>query len=138
VPDEAAPGRAVVTRRAIAEIVRAAVLGSYGVTGLAGGPLRRLLARLGLATSGLAVATAAERLTIDLDLTVAYGLPVAEVARQVDSAVRYRLRQALGREPDAITIRVGGLVCPPGSLPAEADGPSIGSSELADSGTDVA
>lgn len=137
-PDEAAPGRAVVTRRAIAEIVRAAVLGSYGVTGFAAGPLERLLARLGLASPGLHVAVAGRELTVALDLTVAYGLPVAEVARQVESAIRYRVRQAVGREPSAITIRVGGLVCPPGIPPAPVETAPAGGSESADSGTDGA
>ena len=31
------PGRSLVTRRAVADIVRTATLGSYGVTGFAGG-----------------------------------------------------------------------------------------------------
>ena len=143
-PNEPAPGRAVVTRRAIRDIVRAATLGSYGVTGFSGGMLDELLARLGLTSPGLRVAVD-DGLAIELDLSVAYGVPVAEVARQVDSAIRYRVRQALGREVDAITIRVGGLVCPPGSLPEAAAAAqrarrrsSTRSSDLAESGTDVA
>jgi uncharacterized alkaline shock family protein YloU len=142
-PDEPAPGRAVVTRRAIRDIVRAATLGSYGVTGFSGGSVGDVLARLGLATPGLRIANG-RSLAIELDLDVAYGVPVAEVARQVDSAIRYRIRQALGREVDSLTIRVAGLVCPPGSLP-EAAAPARGkrrsaarSSDLAESGTDVA
>ena len=144
-PNEPAPGRAVVTRRAIRDIVRAATLGSYGVTGFAGGALDELFARLGLAFPGLHVAVD-DGLSIELDLSVAYGVPVAEVARQVDSAIRYRVRQALGREVDSLTIRVGGLVCPPGSLPEapvvsrarRRPARSAGSTDLAESGTDVA
>ncbi|MCI0346290.1 MAG: Asp23/Gls24 family envelope stress response protein [Chloroflexi bacterium] len=140
-PDEPASGRAVVTRRAVRDIVRAATLGSYGVTGFSGGAIDEFLARLGLASPGLRVAIA-ERLTIELDLSVAYGVPVAEVARQVDSAIRYRIRQALGREVDSLTIRVAGLVCPPGSLPeapaTRRSRRSTRSSDLAESGTDVA
>ena len=150
-PNEPAPGRqtpgpqprgrAVVTRRAIRDIVRAATLGSYGVTGFTGGALDELLARLGFGSPGLHVAVD-DGLAIELDLSVAYGVPVAEVARQVDSAIRYRIRQALGREVDSLTIRVAGLVCPPGSLP-EAPASrrarrSTHSSDLAESGTDVA
>jgi uncharacterized alkaline shock family protein YloU len=139
VPDEPAPGRAVVTRRAIAEIVRGATLGSYGVTGFAAGPVERWLGRLGLMTPGLRVTLEADGPAADLDLNVAYGVPVAEVARQVDSAVRYRVRQALGREASRVTIRVDGLVCPPGTLPAAPPGPtSPSASDLAESGTDVA
>ena len=42
-------------------------------------------------------------LTVDLRLTVAYGLPIAEVARQVEASVRYALRHAIEREPDRVT-----------------------------------
>jgi len=139
VPDEPAPGRAVVTRRAIRDIVRAATLGSYGVTGFAGGWVEDVFARLGLATPGLKVALDHDELLVDLDLSVAYGVPVAEVARQVDSAVRYRIRQALGREVDGLTIRIAGLVCPPGSLPeAPSAETRLRAVDLAESGTDVA
>jgi hypothetical protein len=37
-------------------------------------------------------------LRLDLFITVAFGVPVAEVARQVDSAVRYSLRHYVGAE----------------------------------------
>lgn len=140
-PGRQPPGRAVVTRRAIRDIVRAATLGSYGVTGFSGGALDAWLARLGFGSAGLRVAVD-DGLAIELDLSVAYGVPVAEVARQVDSAIRYRIRQALGREVDRLTIRVAGLVCPPGSLPEAPAGRrarrSTRSSDLAESGTDVA
>ena len=83
-PSRAVPGRALVTRRALEEIVRAAVLGSYGVTGLAE-PFRR---RLGLGRRAIRVELRPE-VAVDVHLTIAQGLPVAEVARQVDSAIRY-------------------------------------------------
>lgn len=107
--DRHVPGTARVTRRAIADIVRPAVLGSYGVTGfVADGPGDRLVAWLRLADPGIAVSTDAG-LELDLHLTVAFGLPVAEVARQADSAVRYALERALGRPVDRLTIHVGGM-----------------------------
>ena len=87
-------GRSLVTRRAIRDLVRTAVLSAYGVTGFAGGgPIGRLLERAGLAHPGLRVEVGDE-LVVDLRLTVAYGLPIAEVARQVESSVRYTLRHA--------------------------------------------
>ena len=48
---------------------------------------------------------------------MAFGLPVAEVARQVDSAVRYALGRALDREPDRLTIHVSGMRYEPSSAP---------------------
>ena len=134
------PGRSLVTGRALADIVRAATLGSYGVTGFAGGPLGRLVAALGFGQPGLAVRRDAG-LEIELDLTVALGVPVAEVARQVDSAVRYAIRRALDLEVDRLVIHIDGLrVQPGGALPeAPPTTPTaIRSRDLADSGTDVA
>jgi uncharacterized alkaline shock family protein YloU len=141
VPIDPVPGRSLVTRRAIVDIVRAATLGSYGVTGFAGGGLpARLFERVGLSTRGIKVGLA-KRLEIELDLTIAYGLPIAEVARQVDSAIRYAIRRALDREVDRLTIHVDGLRFQPGGLPPAppaVEMPVITVGDLADSGTDVA
>lgn len=102
-------GGARVTRRALTDIIRPAVAGSYGVTGFAPRTrLEALLGRTGLAAPGIAV-TVGERLEIDLHLTVAFGLPVAEVARQAESAVRYAVRRALERDVDRLSIHIGGM-----------------------------
>jgi uncharacterized alkaline shock family protein YloU len=155
VPTASTPGRSIVSRRAVIDIVRTATLGSYGVTGFAGGIVGRVLERIGFTQPGIRVSFADATLTettamatasvdrvslnIDLDLTVAYGLPIAEVARQVDSAVRYALRRALGREVSKLTIHVDGLSYQPGDLPAApAPAPGVRSDDLAASGTDVA
>ena len=135
------PGRSLVTGRALRDIVRTATLGSYGVTGFAAGPLGRLFDRLGLGTHGLAVRMD-DGIEIELDLTVALGVPVAEVARQVDSAIRYSVRRALDQDVGRITIHVGGLHVPAGgALPQSPTALPVGSvrpRDLADSGTDVA
>jgi uncharacterized alkaline shock family protein YloU len=116
-PEPSARGRSLASRRAIEEIVRAAVLGSYGVVGFADDAgLARLLRLVGLGGSGIRVRTGGS-FTVDLGLTVAFGLPVAEVARQVDSAVRYALRRAVDREPDRLTIHVAGMRYEPSSVP---------------------
>jgi uncharacterized alkaline shock family protein YloU len=135
------PGRSLVTGRALHDVVRTATLGSYGVTGFAGGSLGRLLERLGLRQPGLAVRLD-DGIEIELDITVALGVPVAEVARQVDSAIRYSIRRALGREVARISIHVDGLHVPAGgNLPQAPTALPVGgvrTRELADSGTDVA
>ena len=133
-------GRSLVTRQAVVDLVRTATLGSYGVTGFAGRPHERILERLGLAQPGIAVHLG-DAVDIDLDLTVAYGVPVAEVARQVDSAVRYALRHAIGRDVRRMTIHIDGLRFGPGGAPPSvlhADPAAVGPRDLADSGTDVA
>jgi len=135
------PGRSLVTGRALRDIIRTATLGSYGVTGFAGGPVGRLIDRLGLGTPGLAVRVD-DGIDIELDLTVALGVPVAEVARQVDSAVRYAIRQALEREVGRIVIHIDGLHVPAGGTlphsPTALPVSRIRPRDLADSGTDVA
>jgi uncharacterized alkaline shock family protein YloU len=140
VPIEKTPGRSFVTRRAIADVVRAATLGSYGVTGFAGGPVERLLGRTGLVQPGLSIRVAGG-IDIALDLDVALGVPVAEVARQVDSAVRYAVDRAVGREVRHLVIHIDGLRLQPAALPPPIpahDPATVGPRELADSGTDVA
>jgi uncharacterized alkaline shock family protein YloU len=127
-PDDSTHGRALVTRRAIADIVRSATLQAYGVTGFAGRVPPRGL-RISLRGG----------LRITLRLNVAHGLPIAEVARQLDSSIRYAIRHALGREVDRLTIKVAHLEVHPGGAPPVQPGPrGLGPSDLADSGTDVA
>lgn len=149
-PTASTPGRSIVSRRAVIDIVRTATLGSYGVTGFAVGIVGRLLERLGFPQPGIRVSFGGDALdespsddrhsiAIDLDLTVAYGVPIAEVARQVDSAVRYALRRALGREVTHLTIHVDGLRYQPGDLPSTpVASAGVRPDDLASSGTDVA
>ena len=137
-PTDPSPGRSLVTRRAILDVVRAATLGSYGVTGFAMTPWTRLLAAVGLAQPGIRLDLRGG-LALDLALQVAYGLPIAEVARQVDSAVRYAIRRSLGREVNRLTIHVRGLRYQPGSVPpARPAARGLRPADLAESGTDVA
>ncbi len=149
-PTASTPGRSIVSRRAVIDIVRTATLGSYGVTGFAGGIVGRLLERIGFTQPGIRVSFGEDptdgspsddvrSLCVDLDLTVAYGVPIAEVARQVDSAVRYAIRRALGLEVARLTVHVDGLRYQPGDLPATPVAQSgVRPDDLAASGTDVA
>jgi uncharacterized alkaline shock family protein YloU len=135
------PGRSLVTRRAIIDIVRDTTLNSYGVIGFASSRLERLLDRLGLAQPGVDVRLAGG-LSIALDLTVAYGVPIAEVARQVDSAVRYGIRRTLGREVDHLTIHVDGVAYTPAAVappaPIRRGATEVHDRHVSDRGTDVA
>jgi uncharacterized alkaline shock family protein YloU len=108
-PERSIAGRSIVTRRAIVDIVRTAVQSSYGVTGFSDPSLgRRLLRWIGLDRPGIQLTTDGG-LRLDLYVNVAFGVPVAEVARQVDSAVRYSLRRLVGVEVESLTVHVGGL-----------------------------
>ena len=136
--DGPVPGRSLATRRAIADIARTATLGSYGVAGFAAGPLERIRAFLEGRPPGLRASIVDGRVIIELRLRVGHGLPVAEVARQVDSAVRYAIRRALGSEVERLSIRVGGLETHPGAQPpGAAERAAVGPSTGPDSGTDT-
>jgi uncharacterized alkaline shock family protein YloU len=138
VPTDPSTGRSLVSRRAVVDIVRAAALGSYGVTGFATNPLERMAGALGLTQPGIRLELDGE-VRIELDLTVAWGLPVAEVARQVDSAVRYAIHRSLGRDVARLSINVQGLRVEPASSPPRAAHPQgLTPADLAESGTDVA
>jgi uncharacterized alkaline shock family protein YloU len=126
-PERRAPGRSAVTRRAVTDIVRAAVLSSYGVAGFASPrTIDPVIRWLRLDEPGIRIRIG-DGLRVALHLRVAYGLPVAEVARQVESAVRYSVERALGRPIDELSIHVDGLDATPGG-PPPADGAASGPS----------
>ncbi|MBF6604431.1 MAG: Asp23/Gls24 family envelope stress response protein [Chloroflexi bacterium] len=136
-----ATGRSVVTRRAIEEIVAAAVRHSYGVVGFADRGIRAsVVRRVTGREPGIDIAIDGS-LRIGLALEVASGLPVAEVARQVDSAVRYAVRRDLRREVGVVSITVAGLEYRPGRIPevpvATPTDTASESSPAADAGTVV-
>jgi uncharacterized alkaline shock family protein YloU len=115
-PEPSVAGRSIVTRRAIVDIVRTAVQSSYGVTGFADPSLgRRILRWIGLDRPGIRLSTDGG-LRLELFLKVAFGIPVAEVARQVDSAVRYSLRMATGVEIESLAIHIDGLRYEPSAV----------------------
>ena len=104
-----ANGRSVATRRAIEEIVATAARASYGIAGFAGRGFRAGLRRSVTGREPAVVVLAMAPLSIAVHVQVAFGLPVAEVARQLDSAIRHALRRILGREVAELTVDVAGL-----------------------------
>jgi uncharacterized alkaline shock family protein YloU len=109
-------GKSIVTSRAIVDIVRTAVQSSYGVTGFSDPSLgRRVLRWAGFNRPGIRLSNEGG-IQLDVFITVAYGVPVAEVARQVDSAVRYSLRHYIGAEVAGLAIHVDGLRYQPTSI----------------------
>ena len=103
------PGHALVTRRAVSDLVRQAAATSYGVVGFTNPDLRtRLQSLLRYSPPGVSVGSC-RRSTSGSRCGSAFGVPIAEVASNVESAVRYALHQALGRDVDSLVIHVGGL-----------------------------
>jgi uncharacterized alkaline shock family protein YloU len=103
------PGRTFVTAGTVAALTRYAAAACYGVVAVSGPrALDDLRGWLGLGTPGVSVRLRPE-FRVALYLSVARGVPVAEVAHNAEEAVRYALRRALGREPVEIEIHVAGL-----------------------------
>jgi uncharacterized alkaline shock family protein YloU len=127
--DASMPGRGLVTRRAVGDVVRRAALASYGVVSVSGPrPWHSALAWIGRGTPGVRVRLGPP-LKVDLYLAVARGVPVAEVAHNVESAVRYGVRRALDREIDGLAIHVDRLRTPvsrPSAAPERANEPTSG------------
>ena len=84
-----------------------------------------MLARIGVRPPGVLVRLDGE-IQVELRILVAAGVPIAEVARQVDSAVRYSVRRSIEREIERVTIHVGGLRFEAAPMP----GPLAAASEL--------
>jgi uncharacterized alkaline shock family protein YloU len=115
-PERHMAGRSIITSRAIVDIVRIAVQSSYGVTGFSDPSFgHRLMRWVGMVRPGIRLTTVGG-LHLDVFITVAFGVPVAEVARQVDSAVRYSLLHYIGAEVAGLAIHVDGLRYQPISL----------------------
>ena len=90
---------------AIAQIVGHTAAECYGVVGMAGKRLPRLLARDKL-TQGISVATKAEGVAIDLHVVVEYGLNLAEVAATVRSRVTYEVERLTGLRVGAVEVHI--------------------------------
>ena len=132
------PGRRSSRVARSTDIVRTATLGSYGVTGFAGGPLARLVVARASVQPGLVIRTD-DGIEIELDLTVALGVPVAEVARQVDSAVATPCAGPSGGRSPASPSTSTGCASTRGDAAGAGRAPTaIRPRDLADSGTDVA
>ena len=90
---------------AIAQIVGHTAAECYGVVGMAGKGLTRLLTRDKL-TQGIDVSSTADGLRVDLHVVVEYGLNLAEVAATVRSRVGYELERLTGLRVAAVEVHI--------------------------------
>ena len=90
---------------AIAQIVGHTAAECYGVVGMAGKGLKRLLTRDRL-THGIDVSGTPEGLRVDLHVVVEYGLNLAEVAATVRSRVAYELERLTGLPVAAVEVHI--------------------------------
>ena len=98
-------GRITIGADAIAQIVGHTAAECYGVVGMAGKGLKRLLTRDKL-TQGIAVSGSGEGLRLDLHVVVEYGLNLAEVAATVRSRVAYEVERLTGLPVAAVEVHI--------------------------------
>lgn len=98
-------GAITIAPDAIAQIVGHTAAECYGVVGMAGKGLKRLLTRDRL-TDGIAVSGSAAGLRLDLHVVVEYGLNLAEVAATVRSRVAYEVERLTGLTVAAIEVHI--------------------------------
>jgi uncharacterized alkaline shock family protein YloU len=90
---------------AIAQIVGHTAAECYGVVGMAGKGLKRLLTRDKL-TQGIDVSGTPEGIRVDLHVVVEYGLNLAEVAATVRSRVAYEIERLAGLHVAAVEVHI--------------------------------
>jgi uncharacterized alkaline shock family protein YloU len=105
-------GTVEVSPLAVASIASEAVLESYGVVGMASKNRRDglvdLLAR-NVSHRGVDVHASGGLITVDLYVIIEYGVRISEVARNVMSAVKFRIEKALGMPVVRVNVHVQGL-----------------------------
>ena len=98
-------GRITIASDAVAQIVGHTAAECYGVVGMAGKGLKRLLTRDRL-TQGIEVSARNGELAVDLYVVVEYGLNLAEVATTVRSRVTYEVERLTGLKVDAVEVHI--------------------------------
>jgi uncharacterized alkaline shock family protein YloU len=98
-------GQITVSADVVARIVGHTAAECYGVVGMAGRRVGRLLPR-GRLSQGVDVAGTSDGLAIDLDVIVEYGLNLAEVAAAVRSRVGYEVERLTGLPVARVEVHI--------------------------------
>jgi len=98
-------GRITIASDVIVQIVGHTAAECYGVVGMAGKGLKRLLARDRL-RQGIEVSSRDGALALDLYVVVEYGLNLAEVAATVRSRVAYEVERLTGLRVGSVEVHI--------------------------------
>ncbi len=110
--EETKMGRIEVSPTAVASLASQAVLECYGVVGMATKDLASGIVQILQPSShrrGVEIHLADDRIVIDLYVVIEYGTPIAVVARNIQSSVKYTLERALGVPVAEVNVRVQDL-----------------------------
>jgi uncharacterized alkaline shock family protein YloU len=106
-------GRIDVSSEVIATIAGGAAIDCYGLIGMASRKALKdgfteLLGRENL-SRGVDVREQDNKIDIDLHIIVNYGVKISEIARNVQTKVKYTLEQTLGLQVNAVNVLVQGV-----------------------------
>ena len=110
--EETRLGRIEVAPLAIASLASQAVLGCYGVVGMASKDLASGIVEILQPSShrrGVDVQIDDDRIAIDLYVVMEYGTRIATVAQNIQSVVKYTVEKALGVPVAAVNVHVQDL-----------------------------
>jgi uncharacterized alkaline shock family protein YloU len=110
--EETRLGRIEVSPVAIASLASQAVLGCYGVVGMASKDLASGIVEILQPAShrrGVDVQIDDDRIAVDLYVVMEYGTRIATVAQNIQSVVRYSVEKALGVPVAAVNVHVQDL-----------------------------
>jgi uncharacterized alkaline shock family protein YloU len=105
-------GRIEVSPLAIASLASQAVLGCYGVVGMASKDLASGIVEILQPAShrrGVDIQIGDDRIAIDLYVVIEYGTRIATVAQNIQSVVKYSVEKALGVPVAAVNVHVQDL-----------------------------
>jgi len=110
--EETRLGRIEVSPLAIASLASQAVLGCYGVVGMASKDLASGIVEILQPAShrrGVDVQIDDDRIAVDLYVVMEYGTRIATVAQNIQSVVKYSVEKALGVPVAAVNVHVQDL-----------------------------
>ncbi|MFN2184420.1 MAG: Asp23/Gls24 family envelope stress response protein [Anaerolineae bacterium] len=105
-------GKIEVSPTAIASLASQAVLECYGVVGMATKDLASGIVEILAPAShrrGVDINIEDGCIVIDLYVVIEYGTPIATIARNIQSVVKYTVERAMSEQVDAVNVHVQDL-----------------------------
>ncbi len=106
-------GTVDIAKEVVATVAGGAAIDCYGIVGMASQKqikdgLAELLGKENL-QRGVIIRDENDELHIDMYIIVSYGTKISEVAHNVQTKVKYQLKQMLGLDVDSVNIYVQGV-----------------------------
>lgn len=97
----------------LAKLIGNSVQSCYGVVGMVPNKKQKffnILKRADYIDKGITVSGNIDKVTVDLHITVIYGININTIANSITEAVKYTVKKATGIDVSKVTVRVDGIV----------------------------